>query len=234
MAKYTLKDIKKVFHNEEPWVNIFIFSHITIPLSYIVANYTKITPNIISIMSLLLGVLSAVLYANHLIIAGALSYTFSYILDAIDGKIARLTNTGKPYGAWFDIFVDRINLTLITTAISYNVFIETNEVKQLILNNLFLGLAFIGWESRYNITIYKIKNNIIENSNNAGLSRYTQWRKKYNLIKEPISLPEIFLFYMIIAPIFHLEFIAVIIGIIFLIIRIIKQQKFWINVNKNK
>lgn len=232
MTRFTYKEIKDSFHSEEPWINIFVFSHITIPLVYFMVNFTRITPNIISILSLILGIASAVLYFYGFVISAAVMYLLSYILDATDGKVARLTNTGKNYGAWFDIFVDRMNLTLISTAISYHYYAEHTSIDLLLYNSIFLGLAFIGSESRYNITLFQTKNNIIDNTVKISMSRYDQWRKKHRLIKEPISLPEIFIFYLVIAPVFGLEIFAVVINIVFLIIRLLKQQKFWIDANK--
>lgn len=229
---FRFKEIKATFHSEEPWTNMFIFSYITIPLVYLMVNFTRITPNIISLWSFLFGIVSAVLFFNGFVVYGALVYTISYILDATDGKVARLTKTCKVYGAWFDIFVDRSNLTLITSSIAYNCYIQTGNIDLLFLNSLFLGLTFIGFESRYNITIYELKNNMISKDSNLKISKYAKWCKKYGVIKEPISLVELFLFYMIIAPIFGWELFAVWISIIMLIVRIIKQQKFWVDVNK--
>jgi len=226
--KYTITEIKNTFHTEEPWINMFLFSHITIPLVYLMVNYTKITPNLISIVSLLFGILSALCYFNGYLLEGSILYVISYIFDATDGKVARLKKVGKIYGAWFDICVDRINLTLITTAIAFNVYSQNNSIDMLLLNNLFLGLAFIGFESRYNIDLYKLKNNYQE-QNQHKLSKYGNWRKKYNLVKEPISLPEIFLFYMVLSPLFHIEIFIVSIAILLLILRVLKQQLFWKN-----
>lgn len=231
--KYSYDKIQKSFHSQEPWINVFILKYITLPLVYIMVNYTKITPNIISLLSISFGIYSAYSYVVGDVILGGLMYFISYIFDATDGKVARITKAGKPYGAWLDICIDRLNLVFITTAIAYNYYTNTNEVSIIFLNCLFLGLAFIGWESRYNIDHYKLKYNfqetIIENN-----SKYTNWCKKKGVIKSPISLPEIFLFYLILSPIIKVEYFSLIIIISFLILRIILQQKFWLNVVQNK
>jgi len=170
---------------------------------------------------------------NGNVVLGGLMYFISYIFDATDGKVARITKTGKPYGAWLDICMDRLNLVLITTAIAFNYYTNTNDVEIVFLNCLFLGLAFIGWESRYNIDYYKLKHNINDIDKQSN-SKYAKWCKSKEVIKAPISLPEVFLFYLIIAPSFKLEFYSLIVIIIFLILRIILQQKFWFDVIKSK
>lgn len=231
--KYSYSSTQNSFHSQEPWVNVFILKYITLPLVYIMVNYTKITPNIISLLSISFGVYSAYNYMTENLFLGGLMYFISYIFDAVDGKVARITKTGKPYGAWLDICIDRLNLVLITTAIAYNYYTNTNDVTIVFLNCLFLGLAFIGWESRYNIDYFKLKNNIKE-VNIESDSKYAKWCKDKGVIKAPVSLPEIFLFYLIIAPNLNIELYTLSVIIFFLALRIILQQKFWINVVESK
>ena len=46
-----------------------------------------------------------------------------------------------------------------------------NDIIFVILNTIFLGIAFIGWESRYNIDIYKLRHKIY-GDDNLNLSKY--------------------------------------------------------------
>lgn len=232
--KYSYIQIKNSFHSQEPWINVFILKYITLPLVYLMVNYTKITPNIISLLSITFGVCSAYSYTVGDTLLGGLMYFISYIFDATDGKVARITKTGKPYGAWLDICIDRVNLVLITTAIAYNYYTNTNDINIILFNCLFLGLAFMGWESRYNIDYYKLKHQLSDIKELNKNSSYGNWCEKKGVIKTPISLPELFLFYLIIAPNLKLEFYSLIIMIFFLALRILLQQKFWFSVNKNK
>ncbi len=230
--RYPYEIVQKSFHNREAWVNVLLFKHITIPLVYLMVNYTKITPNIISILSLFFGFGSAYAYFDGHVVIGGVLYFISYIFDATDGKVARIKKNGNVYGGWFDIAIDRVNLTLISTAISYNYFLQHDSTFLVFLNCIFLGISFIGSESRYNINIYMLKNNI-KDSVTPPVSSYGRWCERMGLIKEPISLPELFLFYLIISPQFGIEKITLLIAIFMLGIRLIKQQLFWINVTKD-
>jgi len=231
--KYPYSEVKKSFHSKEPWVNVLLLRYITLPLVFIMVNYTKITPNIISVLSMGFGIISAYYYFSGNVLLAGLMYFISYIFDATDGKVARITKTGKPYGAWMDICIDRLNLTLISSAIAYNYFNTDGDFKLLLFNSIFLGLSFIGSESRYNIDIHKLKNSI-EDKEISSNSKYGKWCDKRGLIKEPISLPELFLFYLIVSPQFNIELFSCVGVTILLIFRIIKQQFFWINVSKSK
>ena len=229
--KYKYSDIKNSFHSQEPWINVFLLKHLTIPLVYLMVKFTNITPNIISIISLILGILSAFFYFNGDLFAGGLLYFISYIFDATDGKVARIKGNGSAYGAWFDIAIDRLNLVIISSAISYTLFIAHDNLLFMVLNSLFLGMAFIGWESRYNIDIYKLKFPI-KLKEGVVISSYEKWCLKKGVIKEPISLPEMFLFYLIVIPHLNNELgvISIIVMTLFLFLRICKQQIFWFNV----
>mgnify|MGYP001574295434 CR=1 FL=1 len=230
--KYQYSEIKNSFHDTEPWVNVFVLKYITLPLVYLMVNYTRITPNIISFISLFLGVLSAFFYFIGFELEASFMYICSYIFDATDGKVARITGKGKVYGAWLDTFVDRLNLVLISLAISYNHYELYGSISFLLLNNLFLGLAFIGWESRYNIDYYILSNNISQCDKNRE-SKYSRWCKRHGVIKEPISLPELFLFYFVFISHFSeiISVLSLIMIVLFLILRLIKQQFFWKDVS---
>jgi|TARA_B110000977_G_scaffold185281_1_gene249946 phosphatidylglycerophosphate synthase len=231
--KYSYNLIKNSLHSQEPWINVFLLKYITFPLVYLMVNYTKITPNIISLLSIIFGLFSAYNYMLGDVILGGVMYFVSYIFDATDGKVARIKETGKPYGAWLDICIDRFNLIIITTSIAYNVYVISGDVNIIFLNCFFLGLAFVGWESRYNIDYYKLKH-MFKDSVTKSHSKYHKWCQKKGVIKAPISLPELFLFYLIFAPIFKIEFYTLSMLIFFLVLRLIAQQKFWLDVLKNK
>ena len=203
--KYSYNTIQKSLHSQEPWINVFLLKYITFPLVYIIVNYTKITPNIISLLSITFGVYSAYNYMLGNVLLGGSMYFISYVFDALDGKVARIKETGRPYGAWLDICIDRFNLIIITTSIAYNVYVKSGDVNIIFLNCFFLGFAFVGWESRYNIDYYKLKH-MFKESVTRNHSKYHKWCQKKGIIKAPISLPELFLFYLIFAPIFKIEF----------------------------
>ncbi|MBN1327069.1 MAG: CDP-alcohol phosphatidyltransferase family protein [Candidatus Cloacimonetes bacterium] len=72
---------------------------------------TNITPNQVSLMSIIVGMLSGYFFslgnATGYFIAGAL-YFFSLVLDCVDGMIARLKKNGTPVGRIIDGFADYI------------------------------------------------------------------------------------------------------------------------------
>jgi len=70
---------------------------------------TNITPNQVSLMTIITGIISGILYTQgtytFFIIAGGLHF-FCLVLDCVDGMIARLKKSGTPVGRIVDGFAD--------------------------------------------------------------------------------------------------------------------------------
>jgi archaetidylinositol phosphate synthase len=67
----------------------------------------KITPNQISLLALLAGIICAVLFFQREFFWGSLALLVSAIFDLIDGSVARKTNAHTDFGAVFDWIVDK-------------------------------------------------------------------------------------------------------------------------------
>jgi len=52
------------------------------------------------------------------LVAGALLLQLSFVLDCVDGQIARYTRTFSPLGAWMDVVFDRVNEILVFAALA--------------------------------------------------------------------------------------------------------------------
>jgi archaetidylinositol phosphate synthase len=67
----------------------------------------KITPNQISLLSLLAGISCAVLFLQREFLLGSVALFVSAIFDLIDGSVARKTGAHTDFGAVFDWIVDK-------------------------------------------------------------------------------------------------------------------------------
>lgn len=77
---------------------------------------TKLTPNMVSIMAMTLGVLAGVLFGSgryEYLLPGAVCYGLCNILDCSDGMIARLKHTGTKVGRIVDGFIDYVVSTAV-------------------------------------------------------------------------------------------------------------------------
>ncbi|MHA1237999.1 MAG: CDP-alcohol phosphatidyltransferase family protein [Candidatus Odinarchaeia archaeon] len=77
------------------------------PLAKLLANRTTVSPNQVTILSFLVGILSALSFCFYQpILGGILAQTCS-ILDGVDGDLAILTNRITKFGGYLDSLLDR-------------------------------------------------------------------------------------------------------------------------------
>ncbi|MDD1653092.1 MAG: CDP-alcohol phosphatidyltransferase family protein [Methanomicrobiales archaeon] len=67
----------------------------------------RLTPNRISVLSIALALLCAILFLYHHFILGALALFASAILDLVDGTVARKMQNATRFGAAFDWIADK-------------------------------------------------------------------------------------------------------------------------------
>jgi phosphatidylglycerophosphate synthase len=89
----------------EPWSTIFVTDPIAIPLAPLLASL-KISPNSVTMASLVLGICSGVAFGFGHWIWGAVIFELAFFMDCLDGKIARLRNMTSDFGKKLDVFAD--------------------------------------------------------------------------------------------------------------------------------
>jgi len=126
--------------------NIFeaVYNKLSKPISRIVVK-TSLTPNQITIISGIFGIIGAYFLTCHsriyLIFAAVFIQLFT-ILDLVDGDIARMKGMQSHFGKWLDIFIDKLNDLLIILGLSVGVYLRTNNISALYLGIILMGLVF--------------------------------------------------------------------------------------------
>ncbi|MCY9787886.1 CDP-alcohol phosphatidyltransferase family protein [Nocardiopsis sp. EMB25] len=118
MPRFTLAHVKaETYKARDAWWTVFLVDPLAGRLVVWTANRTNITPNQLTLGAGVLGLLSAVCFAVPAwegsagwawLLLGALLFHLSFVLDCMDGKIARLKGTGSVFGSWVDFVFDRI------------------------------------------------------------------------------------------------------------------------------
>ena len=116
----------------EPVAGIFVRCHIT--------------PNQISVLSLLAGIACAVLFFERQFLWGSLALFLSAILDLVDGSVARLTDRHTRFGAVFDWIVDKYvdALVLLGIGLSGTAIISQYAAVPAITDFAIVAFAIIG------------------------------------------------------------------------------------------
>jgi phosphatidylglycerophosphate synthase len=102
---------------------------------------TNITPNIVTIFSIIFGIVAGILYSNSFTIFGLVIFTFSYTLDCLDGQLARFKNLHSEFGLWFDNTGDRITEAAVIIGLSLG-YLELEEIK---LGLFLIALNIVYW-----------------------------------------------------------------------------------------
>lgn len=89
------------------------------PLSLLITPLfvrARLSPNLISFFRLLVSIVAMLLLFSHdfqIRIIGILVFTFSEVLDYVDGNVARVMKSKTFFGKWFDGLVDLLTILLI-------------------------------------------------------------------------------------------------------------------------
>ncbi|WP_413759407.1 CDP-alcohol phosphatidyltransferase family protein [Streptomyces sp. MMBL 11-3] len=126
-----LAEVRRITEKKrDAWWTVLLVDPVATPLVRLTAKYTRITPNQITWGAFLLGLVSAGFFAFgdwRWLIAGAFVYHLSFVLDCMDGKVARLTGQGSVFGAWLDFVFDRIRVAVCGVALMAGQYHRTGE-----------------------------------------------------------------------------------------------------------
>jgi phosphatidylglycerophosphate synthase len=115
--------------------NRFVARPLAAPLVAGLEN-TSVTPNQITLASLLVFLVAAGLLVmapgrDGLIVA-IVVLQLSYVLDCVDGQLARLRGTSSPIGAHFDFLMDELKAFVLVAATAARLFQETGSPRTLL------------------------------------------------------------------------------------------------------
>lgn len=90
------------------WVSRYIYRNISYIFTYAICK-TQISANMVSLVMLLVGFLSAWLLASGHFLTGVLVLHFWYFLDIVDGEVAREKKQSSLTGAYLDHLIHYLN-----------------------------------------------------------------------------------------------------------------------------
>ncbi|MCW2877018.1 MAG: hypothetical protein JWQ95_1118 [Sphaerisporangium sp.] len=140
MRSYSLDDVRATRKRRDSWWTVFMVDPVACRVALFVANRTEITPNALTRFSLVLGMASAVCFAANRLVLGAVLFYVSFMIDCVDGKIARLKGTGTPFGLWLDYVGDRIRVVCCAFGIAYGQYAATGRLAYVLLG---AGIAIL-------------------------------------------------------------------------------------------
>jgi phosphatidylglycerophosphate synthase len=112
--RVTLEEIRsRTYKRRDAWWTVWLVDPLASRLVWLVAPWRWVTPNRLTTAAFVVGIGSAAAFWQGTygwLLVGALLFHLSFVLDCMDGKIARLNGTGSVFGAWLDYVFDRLRV----------------------------------------------------------------------------------------------------------------------------
>ena len=88
---------------------------------------SRLTPNAISLTGLVLNVVAAVLVWQGYYFLGGVAFIVGSVCDTLDGRYARMSGKGTPFGAFLDSTLDRMEEGIVLTAVAVRFTLRGDE-----------------------------------------------------------------------------------------------------------
>ena len=113
-----LKSINKLPKEYENPIDYIVYTYLCEYTAFIFYNF-GITPNMITTLSLITGLLSTVYIESNNYVISILLLWISYYFDCLDGHVARKYKQCSPFGCYYDHIKDNITMVYIIYTLSY-------------------------------------------------------------------------------------------------------------------
>ncbi|HEY0001545.1 MAG TPA: CDP-alcohol phosphatidyltransferase family protein [Actinoplanes sp.] len=114
--RLTLGEIReRSYKRRDAWWTVWLVDPLASRLVWLVSPWRWVTPDRLTTLAFVLGVGSALCFwrgSYGWLVAGAVLFHLSFVLDCMDGKIARVNGTGSVFGSWLDYVLDRLRVVI--------------------------------------------------------------------------------------------------------------------------
>ncbi|MEU9152662.1 CDP-alcohol phosphatidyltransferase family protein [Streptomyces sp. NPDC048417] len=159
MARLSLRAVQKLTcKKRDAWWTVFLVDPVATRLLLVVARFRFITPNRVTWAALFIGLAAGGFFLEgdrRSLIIGALLYHLSFILDCIDGKLARLKGNGTVFGGWLDYVFDRIRVLFCALALMGGQFLPHDDERYLVAALVVVFLDMLRYVDA--LQIYKMR-----------------------------------------------------------------------------
>lgn len=118
---------------------------------------TSVTPNHLTFVSFFLALIAGLVYLGGtpgFFVLGGILAMLSTIFDNADGMLARAKNMTSRYGAFLDLFLDRIADFAVLAGVTFGLYRFTHDPRVLVLGLLTIGFYFLQVSLYYLNKIY--------------------------------------------------------------------------------
>ncbi|MEV6165821.1 CDP-alcohol phosphatidyltransferase family protein [Streptomyces sp. NPDC052052] len=159
MAKLSLRAVQKLTcKKRDAWWTVILVDPVATRMLIVMARFKFITPNRVTWAALFVGLGSAGFFLKGdtlSLVIGAALYHLSFILDCIDGKLARLKGNGSVFGGWLDYVFDRIRVLFCALALMGGQYLRNDDERFLLAALMVVFLDMLRYVDA--LQIYKMR-----------------------------------------------------------------------------
>jgi phosphatidylglycerophosphate synthase len=200
----TVEEVKRAAKREDFRAGVqmrILMPRLSVHVTRWVLAHTALTPNQITIVSLLVGLAAVAAFASTspwIVALGLLGYHLHVLLDYVDGEVARCKGITSVRGAYFDLITDRITFPLFIFCAGLGVFRLSGDPTHLLLAfvatfGLFLDKEVVDCWYRANTGATDVEDRYVEAPERSGGRR---WRGRAALLAVMVRGLTAFLTYM--------------------------------------
>lgn len=143
-----MQQVRATYKARDSWWTVLLVDPVAGRLVRIAAGRSWLTPNRLTATAFLLGLVAAAAFLTGSpawLVVGAVLYHVSFVIDCLDGKLARLDGSGSVFGGWLDFFLDRLRVVVCTVALFAGQFWQTERPVFLFAAIAVVFLALFGY-----------------------------------------------------------------------------------------
>lgn len=115
----TLNELRSKCKRQSDYIiTLFITNELSLLLTWLLLK-TGVTPNQVTVASILCSLLCGFCYAFGWFLSGSVFLFLSHVLDCTDGNLARAKDTLNPLGKWFDSIGDRAGEVFVFVGVAH-------------------------------------------------------------------------------------------------------------------
>jgi len=140
------RHLRETFKPREEWWSRVFATPMAYGILLIAADWRLITPNRLTLLSLVTALIACLLITmggEAYLLGAAAVIQVSYILDCMDGQLARYRDTSSPFGAFADKWSDHVKFPLILLALTIDAFHADPSLTPVVLG--FAAVFFVGY-----------------------------------------------------------------------------------------
>jgi phosphatidylglycerophosphate synthase len=174
-TSYDLSLARKI---PDAWWTVLVVDPVALRLLPALVPRRRITPDGLSLASLALAALAGGAFLGHWWVVGAVLFELHFLLDCLDGKLARLRGTQNPRGGFLDLACDLVGTSWCLAAVGVAAFDGHRPALSLLPVTLYVVYT---WS-----TVHRSKAGALDPE--RARSGRTGWRADHGLVATPYGV----------------------------------------------